>query len=131
MKTLILVAALFVAAVLAEDKDLEKSETYGYPVGYGAYGHGYGGHGYLGAGYGAYGHGALGAHSRYGAYGHGAHGLHANVAHRNLNAYGAHGGYGGHYRDIGAYARNKGAGYTRAYAYDKQDLSRCIYFPGY
>ncbi|XP_076318847.1 uncharacterized protein LOC143229874 [Tachypleus tridentatus] len=132
MKTLYLVAILFVGVVFAEEKEeLKESESYAYPVGYhgygyapyygyGAYGHGYGGYGHLGAAYGAHGYGGLAASARHGAYGYGAHGLKANAAHRNLNAYGAHGGYAGRYHDIGAYARNKGSGYTKAYAYDKR-----------
>ncbi|XP_013786097.1 glycine-rich cell wall structural protein 2-like [Limulus polyphemus] len=89
-------------------------------VAHGAYGAGYGGHGYLNSAAGAAGYGALAAHSRYGQAAYGAAGLKANAARRNLNAYGAVGAAGARYHDQGAYARNKGSGYEKAYNYDKQ-----------
>ncbi|XP_013793408.1 shematrin-like protein 1, partial [Limulus polyphemus] len=86
----------------------------------GAYGSGYSGYGHLNSGYGAHGYGAVRDKAAHGAYAHGDAAVDADSAHRDLKAHGAVGAAHSNFKDKGFYARNRGFGYEKAFAYDKQ-----------
>ncbi|XP_076319476.1 uncharacterized protein LOC143230218 [Tachypleus tridentatus] len=97
--------------VVHQDPAVSSADTYG--SGHSDYGH-------LNSGYGAHGYGAFRDKAAHGAYAHGDAGVDADSAYRNLKAQGAVGAAHSNFKDKGLYARNRGFGYEKAYAYDKQ-----------
>ncbi|KAG8199704.1 hypothetical protein JTE90_022153 [Oedothorax gibbosus] len=119
------VLALFVAVAVAED--MMSAEAYpvasyhqGPAHAASSAGHAYGAHGQHSSGYGAHGQSHYGDHGRYADRAHAAHGHHNVGGYKAHDAHGAQGSSYGKYRNVGAYAQDKGAGYEKAYAYDKK-----------
>ncbi|GFU34741.1 hypothetical protein NPIL_545061 [Nephila pilipes] len=119
------VLALFVAVAVAEE--MMAAESYpvasyhqGPALAASSAGHAYGAHGAHSRGYGAHGASHYGDHGRYADRAHAAHGHHNIGGQASHDAYGAHASNYGKYRNVGAYAQDKGAGYEKAYAYDKK-----------
>ncbi|XP_067122701.1 shematrin-like protein 2 [Centruroides vittatus] len=121
----VLLAAVFAEETKTETSEnkgetLQNAETYPTPVYASNYGHGFGDFGYMKKGYGEFGYAGYGDLGRYRDRGYGAYGGHLFGGYRDYDRYGGHGGALDRYRDVDAYARNKGVGYERAYAYDKK-----------
>ncbi|GFS89069.1 hypothetical protein NPIL_473641 [Nephila pilipes] len=83
-------------------------------------GHAYGAHGQHASGYAAHGNAHHADRGHHADRAHAAHGHHNVGAQASHDAHGAQASNYGKYRNVGAYAHDKGTGYEKAYAYDKK-----------